>query len=59
MRPSVRPYVRTYVRPYRNCIARAWVYVQPVGSTQGNTRAPVDLPAGLMLINTHAQVDVG
>ena len=32
---SVRPYVRSYVRPYRNCIARAWVYVRPVGPTQG------------------------
>ena len=32
--------------------------MQPVGSTQGNARAQVDLPASLMLINTHALVDV-
>ena len=33
--------------------------MQPVGSTQGNARAQVDLPASLMLINTHALVHVG
>ena len=33
--------------------------MQPVGLTQGNVRVQVDLPAGLMLININAQVDVG
>ena len=33
--------------------------MQPVGSTQRNARAQVDLPVSLMLINTHALVDVG
>ena len=37
--------------------------VEPAGSTRYNARAqvvlPASLPAGLMLINTHARVDVG
>ena len=32
--------------------------MQPAGSTQFNARGQVDLPSGLMLINTHARVDV-
>ena len=47
---SVRPYVRTSVRTetalrVRECMCSLW--------------AQVDLPASLMLINTHALVDVG
>ena len=34
------------------------MYVQPVGSMRGNACAQVDLPAALLLINTHAQVVV-
>ena len=33
--------------------------MQPLGSTQGNARAQVDLHVSLMLINTLALVDVG
>ena len=31
--------------------------MQPVGSTQANARAQVDLPAGVMLLNKRARVN--